>query len=286
MKTKILIAIIFLFPLLIVSAQVIVGQIDDFEDGTTQGWSEGGISPNPPTNIATGGPAGANDNYLRNDSSGVLGAGGKMVMFNISRWTGNYTSQGITALRMHVRVSTNNLHLRVAMNGAGGGFGSKNSVTVNAGSGWTQIVLPISASDLQSVSGNGAIAGFNVSSTLSSCTELRLLSNSVADWDGEIISARLEVDNIEALTTLGLNEITSNDFKIAPNPVKTTLELKNNSINKISKLEIFDVLGKKVYTQNVGDLIESIDVSHLRQGVYLVKVSNESSSQTKKIIKN
>jgi len=286
MKTRILITIILFFQGLIVSAQVTAGQIDNFEDATTQGWAEGGISPNPPTNISSGGPAGANDNYLRNDSSGIIGAGGKMVMFNISRWSGNYTAQSIIALRMHVRVTTNNLHLRVAMNGAGGGFGSKNAVTVNAGSGWTQIVLPIAASDLQSVSGNGALAGFDVAATLSSCTELRLLSNSVANWDGEIIAARLEVDNIEALTTLGLNEITSHDFKIAPNPVKTILELKTNNTDKISELVIFDILGKKVYTKEINNLIETIDVSHLKQGIYLLKVSNGNSSQTKKFIKN
>ena len=52
------------------------GQVDDFEDGTVQGWSEGGPSPNPPVNIATGGPDGADDNYLRNAASGGGGSSG------------------------------------------------------------------------------------------------------------------------------------------------------------------------------------------------------------------
>ena len=286
MKTRILITTIFLFAIFHLSAQVAAGQIDDFENGTTQGWFEGGLSPNPPTNISTGGPAGANDNYLRNDSSGTLGAGGKMVMGNVSRWSGNYTAQGIVAIRMHVKVTTNNLHLRVAMNGAGGGFASKNAVTVNAGTGWTQIVLPITSSDLQSVSGNGAIAGFNVASTLSSCTELRLLSNDNADYEGDIVTARLEVDNIEALTTLGINDLKPSDFTITPNPVNTILQLKTNTIGKILDVEIFDILGKKVYAQKIHDLNESINVSGWGQGIYLVKVSNENSSQTKKFIKN
>ena len=39
---------------------VIAGQNDNFEDGTLQGWSSGAGYDN----IATGGPAGAGDNYL------------------------------------------------------------------------------------------------------------------------------------------------------------------------------------------------------------------------------
>ena len=43
------------FFLFSTKAQVVAGQIDDFEDGTTQGWVEGTSSPNPPINISTGG---------------------------------------------------------------------------------------------------------------------------------------------------------------------------------------------------------------------------------------
>ena len=30
---------------------VVLGQVDDFEDGTTQGWMRGAVAPNPPSNI-------------------------------------------------------------------------------------------------------------------------------------------------------------------------------------------------------------------------------------------
>ena len=30
------------------AAAVTIGQIDDFQDGTTQGWGSGLINPNPP----------------------------------------------------------------------------------------------------------------------------------------------------------------------------------------------------------------------------------------------
>src|SRR5438552_12086560 len=77
---------------------VTFGQRDDFQNGTTMGWSEGGISPNPPTNIASGGPNGAGDSWLRNIASGVGGAGAKQIMFNQAQWTGNYVSAHVTQI--------------------------------------------------------------------------------------------------------------------------------------------------------------------------------------------
>jgi hypothetical protein len=81
------------------TAQIMPGQVDDFQQGGTQGWIEGAASPNPPQVVATGGPAGAGDAFLQNLSSGSSFAGGKMTVFNTaSRWTGNYLDAGITAL--------------------------------------------------------------------------------------------------------------------------------------------------------------------------------------------
>ena len=58
------------------------GQIDDFEDGGTAGWRKGLQSSNPPSNINTGGPSGANDNYLQTVSTGGASADSKQVIFN------------------------------------------------------------------------------------------------------------------------------------------------------------------------------------------------------------
>src|SRR5688572_16024391 len=80
-------------------AQVVFGQVDDSQDGTTMGWDEGSASINPPTNQPTGGPAGANDRYLQNISSGGGGAGSRMVMLNFTpRWDGDYNAVGVTRL--------------------------------------------------------------------------------------------------------------------------------------------------------------------------------------------
>lgn len=51
---------------------IVVGQIDDFQDGSTQGW--GGYAV--PTNVPTGGPSGAGDKYLKLTSNVSQGSAG------------------------------------------------------------------------------------------------------------------------------------------------------------------------------------------------------------------
>ena len=70
---KITLMIIAVLSYSVMSAQIFPGFLNDFEDGTTQGWSNGGSSPNPPTNIPDGGPGGAGDAFLEERD---LGGGG------------------------------------------------------------------------------------------------------------------------------------------------------------------------------------------------------------------
>ncbi len=213
MKTKLFPFIVLIFSSLTVWAQVTAGQVDDFEDGTIQGWFEGALSPNPPINITTDGPSGVNDNYLQDDSAGGFGAGSNMVIRNMTQWSGNYTSEGIVAIRFNARVITADLDIRIAMTGGGGAISSKNAVTVIAGSGWTSIVIPIAIGDMETVTANGAVAGFDIAATLSNCTEFRILSNNIPSYNGESIVSRIEIDNVEALTTLSLNEFKTSVFQ-------------------------------------------------------------------------
>src|SRR5580765_6962808 len=94
------------------------GQVDTFQDGTTMGWQEGTPSPNPPTNVPSGGPAGAGDAYVQNISSGGFGSGAKMVMFNDAQWSGSYNAAGVTRLTADMaNQGATTLHMRVAIRG-------------------------------------------------------------------------------------------------------------------------------------------------------------------------
>jgi hypothetical protein len=80
------------------SSAIAVGQIDNFQDGTTSNWSNGNIIGTVSvTNIATGGPAGAGDRYIQVTADGST-SGGKLTSFNRDQWLGDYVAAGITAI--------------------------------------------------------------------------------------------------------------------------------------------------------------------------------------------
>ncbi len=86
-----------------------------------------------------------------------------------------------------------------------------------------------------------------------------------------------------AYGTLGLrkNELTTK-LTLYPNPVTNQLFL-SSSDRKIENVAIYTLTGTLVKT--IKNVVESIDVSNLNPGSYLVKVTTDQSSFTQKIIK-
>ena len=279
MKKTLLALFITTFISSVAFAQVTAGQVDDFEDGTTQAWVEGGSSPNPPTNITTGGPAGANDNFLQDISAGGGGAGSRMVFYNQTQWAGDYTTQGIIAIKMHVKVETNNLNIRIAFDGGGGRFCTTTPINITAGSGWNFVIIPISMSDFTSVGGS------NIEDTLLDVNTVRILSSATPAWIGDSVAATMEVDNIEASTTLSVKTAKQADFSIYPNPSKSKLNINLANQGNDAKVEVYDVLGKRIFTQSLTNLHSTINASNWNAGVYLVKITSGTGTQMKRFVK-
>lgn len=85
--------------------------------------------------------------------------------------------------------------------------------------------------------------------------------------------------------TLSQEDVVLSDFKLTPNPGRSKFELQlPNGVNNV-KLQVFDVLGKNVLTKTVSTLSTTIDVSKWNSGVYLVRVTSDNGSQTKRFIK-
>jgi hypothetical protein len=60
------------------------------------------------------------------------------------------------------------------------------------------------------------------------------------------------------------------------------LTINTNNL-ELSSINIFDILGKKVFSQNTFTT-NSLNVSQLKSGVYFVKITAQNNSITKKII--
>lgn len=283
MKIKLLLLAIA-FACFSTQAQILSNN-DDFEDGTTMGWFESGASPNPPSNIADGGPMGAGDNYLEDLASGAGGPGSRMVIRNTSQWIGDFTSEGVVEIRFDARATGNNLNLRIAMNGSGGPISTTNAQLLTAGTGWTTISIPIQASDMQTVTSNVG-SGFDINATLADVVEFRILSNSVPSYAGESVAATLDVDNIIASTTLSAEDFQlESDFKMSPNPGSSMVNLKVPSRHSNFDVEVYDVLGKRIFARSFANSEGIMNVSNWNNGVYLVRISNDDFSQTKRFVK-
>jgi hypothetical protein len=181
-------------------AAITFGQVDDFEDGTLQSWEAGGAAnPVGPSNVATDGPAGTDDNFLRLRSD-ASGAGGKLVVFNTAQWAGDYLGAGVSAIRMQVNnAGSTDLVLRLILTN----FGTGQSLTTVApvglasGSGWTAVSFSLASSNL---------AGGNYAAVMSAVSELNLVHAPAVIDDRRLsppLTAQLRLDNIAAVPEPG-----------------------------------------------------------------------------------
>ena len=90
------------------------------------------------------------------------------------------------------------------------------------------------------------------------------------------------VDNIEILDSpVGIEDVDESSLAIFPNPVKDVLTI--NYDKAISQIDVYDVNGKLVKTfTTVGN---SINVSDLSSGVYMLNMQTEDGLVVKKIVK-
>lgn len=78
------------------------------------------------------------------------------------------------------------------------------------------------------------------------------------------------------------NSVNGTECQIFPNPAKHEIFI--TSPSEIIKIEIFSLLGKKIYETNVYDINCNIKISDFNTGQYIVKIHNSSGVITKKII--
>jgi len=83
---------------------------------------------------------------------------------------------------------------------------------------------------------------------------------------------------------LSLSDNNYNQFSIYPNPTAGLLNIKANSI--IDKIEVFDILGKRIIDTVFENKDVEVNLSALKNGIYFIKIQSNGISETRKIIKN
>ena len=109
------------------------------------------------------------------------------------------------------------------------------------------------------------------------------------DGDGnmDVLSASQSDDKIawyKNLGVLSINENTSIDISIFPNPVKDFLNILNQNNNPIDSIQAYDILGRLVLEKKEYN-VNQLDVYKLNRGVLFVKIKTAKGVVIKKIIK-
>ena len=179
---------------------IVVGQIDNFEDGTTQSWANGGAPGAPPVlNIDTGGPAGVDDNFMQ-IAAGGDGAGQFLTVFNRAQWLGDYIAQGVIAIEIDLNnFSKVDLNIRLGFRestdpGASGYLST--AFSLSAGSGWQHAVFLINPGSMIAV---GSPADFDTFFA-GNFGEMRIINEAgTSNLNGDQVTAEMGIDNIHAV---------------------------------------------------------------------------------------
>ena len=99
--------------------------------------------------------------------------------------------------------------------------------------------------------------------------------------DGVIIDTC--VFNIHVKEILATNDAVKNTVRVYPNPVGDHLNIESD--NKLNKVEVYDMSGKKVIEQDTNSKTSVLNTTKLPKGNYILKTNNEKESKSFKIIK-
>jgi len=97
-------------------------------------------------------------------------------------------------------------------------------------------------------------------------------------FTGNTVTINITVDN-----TASIEDLEKFNFSYAPNPSRDFINL--SAANNIENVEIFNLLGQKLISKDLNSNNETVDISNLVKGVYLMNVTIDGSKGSFKIIK-
>ncbi|NCP58725.1 MAG: T9SS type A sorting domain-containing protein [Flavobacteriales bacterium] len=119
--------------------------------------------------------------------------------------------------------------------------------------------------------------------------EADYIGQTIPSGSTDIVAIVGEVSGTPNVTARSLSELTLSTknnqiqgFNMYPNPTSlgyVTIASKNNAKMSIA---VFDILGKQVLNKTVSN--NTLNVSSLKSGVYIMKVSQDNASVTKKLV--
>ncbi len=97
----------------------------------------------------------------------------------------------------------------------------------------------------------------------------------------------MEIDDVavEVTPELGTANFFASNFQVYPNPASDVLNINGRNNMNLSSVQLTDLNGRVVKTQNVAGVSSQLNISDLNAGVYLLKVTSPQGVGTTKVIK-
>ena len=90
--------------------------------------------------------------------------------------------------------------------------------------------------------------------------------------------------NVQNNTSLTVNEIEKADVKIFPNPANNLVAVRLPANHPFEQIQLINSMGELVYETNITDNAIIIPVNQFANGLYLLHLKGEKSSQTEKLL--
>jgi hypothetical protein len=138
--------------------------------------------------------------------------------------------------------------------------------------------------DLVGYGSTNCFEGSGYTASPSNTTSVMRINNGMTDTDNnddDFVTTTPNPRNTAITLSIGKNEISN--FSLYPNPVnggKIFISTNNNFAERT--VQIFDVLGKQVVNQQGTQ--NSIEVSHLTKGIYIIRIEEEGKTATRKLV--
>jgi len=288
----------FIFCLLWSSISFSQTFISTFEDGTLQGWTntDGSI-----TNLTIEETGQWDQLMLQKNCDGSNSPVGEMAIINTTEWAGNYFYDVIDMMALHTiddiyMKNDNNfdLYLRFGFTGANGYIVvTTDPIIIPALSDWNfygqsygfEFQTIYNLTILNDTSGLPYEEVFdNVYELFEDVVEFRIIHNEVISLDGQIVTGTLQIDDIKSFWLLSNSDQLKAEIKLFPNPVKNKVTL-TLPFETEGEFELYNVIGKKVLSNEFSSLTTQIDLSELTSGIYVARIKIDNQTIIKKIVK-
>ncbi|WP_299258733.1 T9SS type A sorting domain-containing protein [uncultured Aquimarina sp.] len=137
------------------------------------------------------------------------------------------------------------------------------------------------------LSGGGLSYNATITAITSATITININADSLRDLYGNGNTAAAQF-SIDFDNTLGIDdENLTNGISIYPIPSNNIINISGEINLSLKRVEFFDIQGKLILSKklNRGSITNSIDISSIRSGLYLMMIYSERGSTTKKILK-